>query len=90
MINANHGRLIVGTVTLMLTMGQQFRLTEKLQTTKVAMIIDALAVQHLMAIQLMLELKLVMALVAYIEAAILPMQMIVQKDPKNDVKNSKE
>lgn len=44
------------------------------------MIIDALAVQQLMAIQEMLELELLVALVANVDAAILLMQMIVQED----------
>lgn len=44
------------------------------------MIVDALAVQQLMAIQKMLELELLVALVANVDAAILLMQMIVQED----------
>lgn len=72
--------LIVGTVTFMLAVGQQFGLTQKLQAAIVAVIIDAFAMQHLMTIQLMLELKLIMTLVADINAAILAMQVIVQED----------
>jgi len=67
-------------------MGQQFRLAKKFQTTKVTVIIDALAVENLMPFQLMLEFKLIVALVTHVEATILPMQMIVQKDPKNNDK----
>lgn len=80
MIYANQTWLIVWTVTLSLAVGQKFRHTEKLKAAVIAVIIDALAVQQLMAIQEMLELELLVALVTNVDAAILLMQMIVQED----------
>lgn len=80
-LDAYEGWFIVGAVPLVLAVGQQLGLAKKLQAAIVAVIIDALAVQHLMAIQLMLELKLIVTLVAYVNAAVLPMQMIVEEDP---------
>lgn len=80
MIYANQTWLIVWAVTLSLAVDQKFRFTEKLKAAVIAVIIDALAVQQLMAIQEMLELELLVALVTNVDAAILLMQMIVQED----------
>lgn len=80
MIYANQTWLIVWAVTLSLAVGQEFRLTEKLKAAVIAVIVDALAVKQLMAIQEMLELELLVALVANVDAAVLLMQMIVQED----------
>lgn len=80
MIYANQTWLIVWTVTLSLAVGQKFRHAEKLKAAVIAVIIYALAVQQLMAIQEMLELELLVALVTNVDATILFMQMIVQED----------
>lgn len=79
MINANQMWLIIWTVTLSLAVGQEFRFAEELKAAVITMIIDALVVQQLMAIQQMLELELLVALVTDVDTAILLMQMIIEK-----------
>jgi len=61
--------------------GQQLGLAEKLQTAKVAMVVDTLLVQLEVAIQLVLQLELFAALVADVESTVLEVHMVVQEDP---------
>lgn len=78
-INANQMWLIIWTVSLSLAVGQEFRFAEELKAAVITMIIDALVVQQLMAIQQMLELELLVALVTDVDTAILLMQMVIEK-----------
>lgn len=73
MINANQMWLIIWTVSLPLAVGQEFSFAKELQTAVITVIIDALVVQQLMAIQQMLELELLVALVTDVDTAILLM-----------------
>lgn len=73
MINAYQMWLIIWTVSLSLAVGQEFRFAKELQTAVITVIIDALVVQQLMAIQQMLELELLVALVTDVDTAILLM-----------------
>jgi len=61
--------------------GQQLGLAEKLQSAKVAMVVDPLLVQLEVAVQLVLQLELFAALVADVETTVLEVHMVVQEDP---------
>lgn len=70
-------------MTAALAVGQQLGLAEEFQATEVAMVVDALVVEQKVTVQLVLELELVAALVADVQAAILAVHMIVQEDSTN-------
>jgi len=59
----------------------QLGLAEKLQSAKVAMVVDPLLVQLEVAVQLVLQLELFAALVADVETTVLEVHMVVQEDP---------